>query len=123
MKTCLNCKRTLPRVPIEGPRNSWKMDWCVVCAPWIWRDLVAGGDRSDTVTLRFQEDGNLVVYREKEAVWDAGLRSKDVAHKIATDALKDIAAGRPELDEWGDADPMKIAKKALRQMKASVKKS
>jgi hypothetical protein len=39
------------------------------------------------------------------------------ALQLAVDALKDIAAGRPELDDWGDHDPTRIAKAALRRLK------
>lgn len=42
--------------------------------------------------------------------------------EIAVEALKDIAAGRPELDEWGDHDPVKIARRALRRIRTARSK-
>lgn len=42
--------------------------------------------------------------------------------QIAVEALKDIARGRPELDDWGDCDPQRLAKAALRRIHRVVKK-
>jgi len=56
-----------------------------------------------------------------------GLTAHDIAHgmapamETAVEALRDIAAGRPELDDWGDHDPQRIARNALRRIRAATK--
>lgn len=41
--------------------------------------------------------------------------------KVAIEALEDIAAGRPELDDWNDYNPQRIARHALRCIRRSSK--
>lgn len=42
--------------------------------------------------------------------------------EIAVEALKDIAAGRPERDDWNDCDPQRIARRALRRIRSKASK-